>query len=184
MSYANWFGTAGGEIANNTALTTVTQNGSTFTTTINVAPVMFDAGIVISTLKDEQKTTFYRLSNVPPGLYKGGFWWEVGTAATDTWQPKDYIQFSIVTTYNTCNTNPNPSLYAIGPVSANPFYQGIDSTGTSNNGSVVGSHEGTFYVASNQGPQNVDYYCVLEDFADNAFGHYGIMGKPWIMKIG
>lgn len=183
MSYANWNGPGDIQtIPNNTTITTVTQNGSNYLTQVNVVPEVISRNIVLSTMKDEAITTFFQASNVPPGLYKAGFWWEAATSAADVWQPRDYFQFFVasddyIKTPNNSNAN---AYYRTKATYAAPYTEGIDPVGGAN-GSVFGFHEGFLNISS---IQKVNYVAYMEDFADNASNHAVAMGDPYLWKIG
>jgi hypothetical protein len=181
MSYVSWFGTPQ-TIANNTFLTTVTQNGSNYTTLVNSVPSVISRNIVLSTMVDEAVTTFFTASNVPPGLYKAGMWWSVGTGAADVWQARDYVQL-FVAAQDFINTPTNSNAadrYKTRNSVAVPFTEGADPVGGAN-GSVYGQHIGYLNVSS---IQNVNFCAYMEDFADNPTTHTVIMTDPWIQKIG
>jgi len=181
MSYANWFGVPQ-TIPSNTLVTNVTQNGSNYVTSINAVPTVISRNGVLSTMKDEAITTFFTASNVPPGLYKVGFYWNVGTGAGDPWQAGDYYNFFVATKdylNNTSNSNAQ-QLYKSRTTSCVPFTEGVDPVG-SPNGSVTGIHQGFVTVSS---IQNLSFCAYLEDFSDNPTTHTAFLADPFIQKIG
>lgn len=181
MSYANWYGVPQ-TIPSNSLLTTVTQNGNTYTTVVNAVPQVVSRSNVLSTMVDEANTTFFTVPNVQPGLYKAGFWWTCGTGAADLWQPRDYIQFFVAAQdflNNTSNSNAQ-QLYKTKNSVAVPYTEGADPVGGAN-GSVYGQHFGYLNVSS---IQNVNFCAYMEDFSDNPTTHTVIISDPWIQKIG
>lgn len=183
MSYASWLGSAQlATIPNNTVYTTVTQAGSTYTTSVNPVPVLISRNTVLSTMTDEAITTFFTASNVQPGLYKAGFWWTCGTGAADLWQARDFFQFFVAAQDFINNpTNSNAlNLYKTKNSVAVPFTEGADPVGGAN-GSVYGQHIGYLNVSS---IQNVNFCAYMEDFSDNPSTHSVTMGDPWLQKIG
>lgn len=183
MSYASWYGSAQlATIPNNTIFTTVTQNGSNYTTNVNPIPEVISRQQVLSTMVDEVTTTFFTASNVQPGLYKAGMFWQVGTGAADVWQPRDYFQFFVAAQdYINTPTNSNAAaLYKSRNSLACPFTEGIDPVGGAN-GSVAGQHIGYLNVSS---IQNVNFCAYMEDFADNPTTHTVLMSDAWLQKIG
>ena len=181
MSYASWYGTPQ-TIADNTFLTTVSQNGSNYTTLVNSVPSVISRGSVLSTMTDEAITTFFTASNVPPGLYKAGFWWQAGTGAADVWQPRDYFQFFVAAQdfINNSNNTTAATFYKTRESVAVPYTEGADPVGGSN-GTVTGQHSGYLNISS---IQNVNFCAYMEDFADNPTTHAVIIADPWIQKIG
>ena len=181
MSYANWFGTPQ-TIPSNSILTTVTQNGSNYTTVINAVPNVISRTSVLSTMVDEAVTTFFKASNVEPGLYKTGFWWQVGTGAADVWQPRDYFNFYVASDdYLNNPTNSNAQqFYKTNTTSCVPYTEGIDPVGGSN-GTVNGIHTGFLSLSSMQA---ISFVAYMEDFSDNPTTHSVLMANPYIQKIG
>jgi len=184
MSYSSWLGSAQlATIPNNTVYTTVTQNGSNYTTNINPVPTVISRGTVLSTMVDEVITTFFTASNVDPGLYRAGFYWTCGTGAADVWQARDYFQFFVAS--QDFLTNPSNSnavnLYKTKNSVAVPFTEGADPIGGVPNGSVFGQHSGYLNISS---PQTVSFCAYMEDFADNPTSHTVAISDPWLQKIG
>ena len=181
MSYASWYGVSQ-TIPNNATITTVFQNGSNYTTDVNLVPQVISRGLVLSTMTDEVNTLFFTASNVPPGLYKAGFWWQVGTGAADVWQPRDYVQFFVAAQdYINNPSNSNASgFYKTRNSVAVPYTEGADPVGGSN-GSVYGQHSGYLNVSS---IQNVSFCAYMEDFSDNPLTHAVAIADPWLQKIG
>lgn len=182
MSYASWNGNVSQTIPNNTFITAVTQNGSNYTTTVNAVPTVISRNLVLSTMTDEANTIFFRASNVQPGLYKAGFWWQVGTGAADVWQARDYFQFFVAAQdyINTPADSNAANLYKTRNSVAVPFTEGADPVGGAN-GSVYGQHVGYLNVSS---IQNVNFCAYMEDFSDNPTTHSVAMSDAWIQKIG
>jgi hypothetical protein len=181
MSYANWFGTTQ-SITDNTTLTTVTQNGSNYITTINVVPSVISRSSVLSTMVDEVNTIFFTASNVPPGLYKAGMYFQCGTGAADPWEARDYLNFFVASQdfiNNPSNSNA-ASLYKTRNSTVTPFTMGFDPIGAAN-GSVNGQHTGFLTISS---IQNVNFVAYMEDFADNPTTHSVFMSDPYLQKIG
>lgn len=183
MSYANWNGPGSIQtIPNNTVFTSVNQNGSNYTTVINAVPTVLSRNPILSTMQDEKITTFFQASNVQPGLYKAGFYWELGTSSTDVWQARDFASFFVAA--NDYIKSPNDSnafnFYKTRSTTAVPFTEGTDPIGGAN-GTVNGVHCGFLNVSS---VQTVNYCAYLEDFADNASNHTVLMTDPYIQKIG
>ncbi len=160
----------------------MTQNGSNYTTNVNPVPEVISRGSVLSTMVDEVNTTFFTASNVQPGLYKAGMYWQVGTGAADVWQPRDYLQFFVATQdYLNTPTNSNASqLYKTKNSVAVPYTEGADPVGGSN-GTVFGQHFGYLNVSS---IQNVSFCAYMEDFTDNPLTHSVLISDPWLQKIG
>lgn len=181
MSYASWYGVPQ-NIANNATITQVSQNGSNYTTDVNLVPQVISRSLVLSTMVDEVNTIFYTASNVPPGLYKAGMWWQVATGAADPWQPRDYFQFFVCAQdYLNTPTNSNAAgFYKTRNSVAVPYTEGADPVGASN-GSVYGQHQGYLNVSS---IQNVSWVAYMEDFADNPTTHSVAFADPWLQKIG
>lgn len=181
MSYASWYGVPQ-TIANNTTITQVTQNGSNYTTDVNIVPQVISRTPVLSTMVDEVNTTFFTTSNVPPGLYKAGMWWQVGTGAVDVWQPRDYFQLFVCgQDYLNTPLNSNAqAFYKTRNSVAVPYTEGADPVGGSN-GSVYGQHVGYFNISS---MQTVNWVAYMEDFSDNPTTHSVAMSDPWLQKIG
>ncbi len=183
MSYASWYGSAQlASIPNNTIYTSVTQNGSNYTTNVNPVPEVVGRNLILSTMVDEATTTFFTASNVQPGLYKAGFYWQCGTGAADVWQPRDYFTFFVAAQdYINNPTNSNAgNFYKTRSSTACPFTEGIDPIGGAN-GSVSGQHIGYLNVSS---IQTVNFCAYMEDFADNPTTHTVTMGDAWLQKIG
>ena len=183
MSYSSWLGSAQlATIPNNNVFTTVTQNGITYTTNVNAVPEVISRSQVLSTMVDEATTTFFTASNVQPGLYKAGFYWQCSTGAADVWQPRDYFQFFVAAQdfINDPSNSNAVSLYKTRNSVAVPFTEGADPVGGSN-GSVYGQHQGYLNVSS---IQNVSFCAYMEDFSDNPSTHAVLMADPWIQKIG
>jgi hypothetical protein len=183
MSYASWYGTAqGSTIPNNTLFTNVTQNGSNYTTFINAVPQVISRNFVLSTMVDEANTTFFTASNVPPGLYQVGMWWQCATGASDPWQPRDYFQFFVAgQDYLNNPSDSNANTFYKSRVSvAVPYTEGADPIGASN-GSVYGQHIGYVNISS---IQNLNFCAYMEDFSDNPTTHSVLMTDPWLQKIG
>jgi hypothetical protein len=181
MSYASWFGVPQ-TIPNNSILTTVTQNGNTYTTTVNAVPQVISRGTVLSTMVDEVNTTFFTASSVQPGLYKAGFSWQVGTGAADLWQPRDYVSFFVAAQdYLNTPTNSNATaFYKTKNSVAVPYTEGADPI-AGPNGTVYGQHVGYLNVSS---IQNVNFVAYMEDYADNPTSHAVAMSDPWLQKVG
>lgn len=181
MSFASWYGIPQ-NIPNNSILTTVSQNGSNYTTVVNAVPQVISRGSVLSTMVDEVNTIFYTASNVQPGLYKAGMWWTCGTGAIDVWQPRDYFQFFVAAQdyINSSNNSNAQTLYRTRSSYAVPYTEGVDPVGGSN-GSVFGQHYGYLNVSS---IQNVHFCAYMEDFADNPTTHSVLMADPWLQKVG
>lgn len=181
MSYASWYGVPQ-TIANNATITQVTQNGSNYTTNVNLVPQVLSRSPVLSTLVDEANTVFFTASNVPAGLYQAGMWWQAATGAADVWQPRDFLQFFVCAQdYLNTPTNSNAiALYKTRNSVAVPYTEGADPIGGSN-GSVYGQHIGFLNVSS---IQTVNWVCYMEDFADNPVTHSAVISDPWIQKIG
>lgn len=183
MSYASWYGPVQNtSLPNNNVYTTVTQNGSNYTTNVNIVPEVVSRPLVLSTMVDEAVTTFCTVSNVQPGLYKAGMWWTCGTGAADVWQPRDYFQFFVagqdwIKDPNNVNA---ANFYKTKNSVAVPFTEGADPVGGAN-GSVYGQHTGFLNVSS---IQNVNFCAYMEDFADNPTTHSVAMGDFYIQKIG
>jgi hypothetical protein len=183
MSYASWNGPGAIQtIPNNTTITTVNQNGSNYQTTVNLVPEVIDRGFLLSTMKDEAVTTFFQASNVPPGLYKAGFWWQAGTGAADPWQARDYFSFFVASDdYLKTPLNSNAgAFYKTKSTYTVPFTEGIDPIGAAN-GSSYGIHQGFLNISS---IQKVNFCAFMEDFADNPNTHSVAMGDPFLQKIG
>lgn len=182
MSYASWNGNTNQSIPSNTLITQVTQNGSNYTTTINAVPEVISRSTVLSTMTDEVVTKFFTASNVQPGLYKAGFWWDVGTGAADLWQQRDYFQFFVAAQdyLNTPSDSNASALYKTKNSVAVPFTEGADPIGGAN-GSVYGQHSGYLNISS---VQNVSFCAYMEDFSDNPTTHSVAMADPWLQKIG
>lgn len=181
MSYASWYGTPQ-PITDNTFITTVSQNGDTYTTTVNAVPSVISRGSVLSTMVDEVNTTFFTTANVTPGLYKAGCWFAVGTGAADVWQPRDYVSIFVASQdylNNTANSNA-VTLYKTRNSVAVPYTEGADPVGGSN-GTVFGQHVGYLNISS---IQTVNWCAYMEDFADNPTTHTVTIADPWIQKIG
>lgn len=181
MSYASWYGVPQ-TIANNATITQVTQNGSNYTTNVNLVPQVISRTSVLSTLTDEVNTIFFTASNVPSGLYQAGMWWQAATGAADVWQPRDFLQFFVCAQdfLNTPSNSNAVNFYKTRNSVAVPYTEGADPIGGSN-GSVYGQHIGFLNVSS---IQNVNWVCYMEDFADNPVTHSAIIADPWIQKIG
>lgn len=183
MSYASWNGPGAIQtIPNNTTITNVNQNGSNYQTTVNLVPEVINRGILLSTMKDEAITTFFQASNVPPGLYKAGFWWQAGTGAADVWQARDYFSFFVSSDdflKTPLNSNAG-AFYKTRSTYAVPFTEGVDPLGAAN-GSVYGVHQGFLNISS---IQKVNFCAFMEDFADNPNTHSVAMGDPFLQKIG
>lgn len=183
MSYANWNGPGDIQtIPNNTTITTVTQNGSNYLTQVNVVPEVISRNLLLSTMKDEQVTTFFQASNVPPGLYKAGMWWTCGTGAADPWQARDYFQFFVASDdyLRSPNDSNAAAYYKTKNTYAVPFTEGVDPVGTSN-GSVYGVHQGFLNISS---IQKVNFCAYMEDFSDNPTTHSVALGDAFLQKIG
>jgi hypothetical protein len=183
MSYASWYGAAQQDsIPSNNVYTSVTQNGSNYTTNVNVVPEVVQRTQVLSTMVDEAVTTFCTLSNVQPGLYKAGMYWTCGTGAADVWQAGDYFNFFVAAQdYINNPTNSNAAgFYKTRNSVAVPFTMGADPVGGAN-GSVYGQHVGFLNVSS---IQNVNWCAYMEDFADNPTTHSVLMTDFFIQKIG
>lgn len=181
MSYASWFGTPQ-TIPNNTLVTTVSQNGSNYTTSVNAVPSVIDRGAVLSTMADEAVTTFFSAKDVPPGLYKAGCWFEVATGAADVWQPRDYVNIFVAADdyINTPNNSNAAQFYKTRNTTVVPYTMGADPVGGSN-GSVFLQHFGFLNVSSIQG---VNWCAYMEDFADNPTTHAVAIADPFLQKIG
>lgn len=181
MSYASWYGTPQ-TIADNTFLTTVSQNGSNYTTLVNAVPSVVGRNLVLSTMVDEVNTIFFTASNVPPGLYKAGFWWQVGTGAADPWQPRDFFQFFVAAQdfINTPTNSNAAGFYKTRNSVAVPYTEGADPVGGSN-GTVTGQHTGYLNVSS---IQTVSFVAYMEDFSDNPVTHTVAMADAYLQKIG
>lgn len=183
MSYASWFGPGAIDtIPNNTTITSVTQNGSNYTTSINVAPTVISRNSLLSTMVDEVTTTFFQTSNVQPGLYEAGFWYSVGTTASDVWTSNDYFSFFVASQdfINNPNDGNAQTYYKTRSTYVNPYFEGVSPTG-GYNGTVQGTHRGFINVSS---IQTVSYCAFMEDYADNASNHSVVMADPYIRKIG
>lgn len=183
MSYASWYGSAQlNTIPNNTVYTSVTQNGSNYTTNVNPVPEVIARSGVLSTMVDEANTTFFTACNVQPGLYKVGMYWQVGTGAADVWQPRDYINFFVAAQdYLNTPTNSNAEeFYKTRNSVAVPYTEGVDPIG-SPNGTVFGQHTGFLNVSS---IQNINFCAYMEDFADNPTTHAVYMTDAYLQKIG
>jgi hypothetical protein len=182
MAYSSWNGSAQlATIPNNTVFTTVYQNGSNYTTSINAVPEVITRSTVLSTMVDEVNTIFFTASNVQPGLYKAGFYWTCGTGAADVWQPRDYFQFYVCAQdYLNAPTNSNAYLWKTRNSVAVPYTEGADPISGAN-GSVFGQHTGFLNVSS---IQNVSFVAYMEDFSDNPSTHSVAMSDPWLQKIG
>lgn len=183
MSYASWFGSAQQDsVPNNSVLTSVFQNGSNYETIVNVVPQVISRTPVLSTMTDEVNTIFFTASNVEPGLYKAGMWWQCGTGAADVWQPRDYFQFFVAgQDYINNPTNSNAqNLYKTKNSVAVPYTEGADPIGGAN-GSVYGQHQGYLNLSS---IQTVNFCAYMEDFSDNPTTHAVILSDPWLQKIG
>lgn len=181
MSYPSWFGVPQ-TIANNATITTVSQNGSNYVTDVNVVPQVISRGSVLSTMVDEVNTIFFTASNVPPGLYRAGMYWQVGTGAADVWQARDYIQFFVSTQDylgNTSNSNA-ATFYKTRNSVAVPFTEGADPVGGAN-GTVFGQHQGYLTVST---MQTISWCAFMEDFSDNPTTHAVALADPWLQKIG
>lgn len=184
MSYASWNGPGSIEtIPNNTVFTTVSQNGSNYLTTVNAVPEVISRNSVLSTMVDEQLTTFFQASNVPAGLYKAGFWWQAGTGASDVWQPRDYFSFTVAAQdYINTPSNSNASqFYRTRSTYAVPYTEGVDPIAPGPNGSVYGIHQGFLNVSS---MQTVSFCAFMEDFADNPTTHSVAIADPFLQKVG
>jgi len=182
-SYASWYGSAQlNTIPNNNVFTNVTQNCSNYTTNVNPVPEVISRSIVLSTMVDEAVTTFFTASNVPPGLYKAGMYYNVGTGAVDVWQPRDYFNFFVATQdYLNNPTNSNAvNFYKTKTTNVVPYTMGVDPVGGAN-GSVLGMHQGFLNVSS---IQNVSFCAYMEDFSDNPVSHTCALGDAFIQKIG
>jgi hypothetical protein len=183
MSFASWYGSAQlNTIPNNNVFTSVVQNNSNYTTNVNVVPEVISRTPILSTMTDEVNTTFFTASNVQPGLYKAGMYFQCGTGAADPWQSRDYFNFFVASQDFLNNpTNSNAaSLYKTRTSTVTPFTEGFDPIGGAN-GSVNGQHSGYLNVSS---VQNVNFVAFMEDFADNPNTHSVFMTDPWIQKIG
>ena len=183
MSYASWYGSAQlNTIPNNNVYTSVTQNGSNYTTNVNPVPEVISRSGVLSTMVDEANTTFFTASNVQPGLYKAGMYWQVGTGAADVWQPRDYFNFFVAAQdYINTPTNSNAGqFYKTRNSVAVPYTEGADPIANPN-GSVYGQHTGFLNVSS---IQNVNFCAYMEDFADNPTTHSVYMTDAYLQKIG
>lgn len=184
MSYASWLGSAQlATIPNNNVFTSVTQNGSNYTTNVNPVPEVISRNSVLSTMVDEAITTFFTASNVQPGLYKAGFYWQCGTGAADVWQARDYFQFFVASQdfiNNPSNSNA-VNLYKTRNSVAVPFTEGADPIGGVPNGSVFGQHTGFLNISS---IQNVNFCAFMEDFSDNPTTHTVLIADPYLQKIG
>lgn len=183
MSYASWYGTAAlNTIPNNNVFTSVVQNGSNITTNVNVVPEVISRTPVLSTMVDEVRTTFFTASNVQPGLYKAGMYFQCGTGAADPWEARDFLQFFVASQdfmNNPSNSNA-ANLFKTRTTTITPFTEGFDPIGSAN-GSVNGQHSGYLNVSS---IQNVNFVAFLEDFSDNPVTHSVFMADPWLQKIG
>lgn len=181
MSYANWYGSIQ-TIPTNSINTNVFQNGSNYTTTVNVVPQVISRTTVLSTMVDEATTTFFSTSNIDPGLYQVGFWWQCGTSAVDVWQPRDYFNFFVATDdfLRTPSNNNAATFYKSRNSYAVPYTEGVDPLGGAN-GSVFGQHIGYVNVSS---IQKLNFCAFMEDFADNPTSHSVAIADPWIQKIG
>lgn len=183
MSYASWFGPGSIEtIPNNTTITTVTQNGSNYATSVNLVPEVISRQQVLSTMTDEAITTFFTASNVPPGLYYAGVGYNVGTSAVDVWQPRDFFQIFVASAdFLKTPTNSNASLfYKTKNTLLAPYYSGADPVG-GQNGSMQGQHAGFLNLSTMQA---VSFCAYMEDFSDNPTAHSVTLYDPWIQKIG
>jgi hypothetical protein len=183
MSFATWNGPGSIEtIPNNTAFTTVNQNGQSYLTTINVVPEVISRQPVLSTMVDEVNTTFFTASNVPAGLYKAGMYFQCGTGAADPWQARDYFSFFVASQdyLNLPNDSNAASFYKTRNSTVTPFTEGFDPIAGAN-GSVNGQHTGFLTVSS---IQNVNFCAYMEDFADNPTTHSVFMTDPYLQKIG
>ena len=183
MSYASWFGSAQlATIPNNTVFTSVTQNGSNYTTSVNAVPEVVSRGSVLSTMVDEVNTTFFTASNVQPGLYKAGMFYSVGTGTADPFQARDYVDFFVASQdflNDPTNSNAN-TFYKTRRTTVNPFASGFDPIVTGA-GTVNGTHTGYLNISS---IQNVNFCAYMEDFADNPSTHSVLLADPWLQKIG
>ena len=182
MSYASWFGVEQ-TIPNNSAITQVSQNGSNYTTTVNVVPQVLSRTSVLSTMVDEARTTFFTASNVSPGLYKAGLYYQIGTGAADVWQIGDYVSVYVAgQDYMNNPTNGNAqTFYRTRPTTVNPYYGVSPTASNAPNGSLFGQHYGYLNISS---IQNVNWVAFMEDFADNPATHAVVLADPWIQKIG
>lgn len=183
MSYASWYGSAQlATIPNNTVFTNVTQNGSNYTTNVNVVPELISRTAVLSTMVDEVNTTFFTATNVEPGLYRAGMYWTCATGAAAPWQARDYFQFFVAAQdyLNTPTDTNAANLYKTRNSVAVPFTEGADPI-TAANGTVYGQHVGYLSVSS---IQNVNFCAYMEDFDDNPGTHAVFMTDPWLQKIG
>jgi len=183
MSYASWYGAAqNSAVPDNNVYTTVTQNGSNYTTNVNVVPEVISRTSVLSTMVDEVTTTFFSVSNVQPGLYKAGMYFQCGTGAADVWQARDYLNFFVASQdfLNNPNNSNAASRYKTRNSTVTPFTMGFDPIGGAN-GSVNGQHYGFLEISS---PQTVNFCAYMEDFADNPTTHSVFMTDPFIQKIG
>lgn len=183
MSYASWYGSAQlNTIPNNNVFTSVVQNGSAYTTNVNVVPEVISRTPVLSTMVDEVTTTFFTASNVQPGFYKAGLYFQCGTGAADPWQSRDYLNFFVASQdYLNNPTNSNAaSFYKTRTSTVTPFTMGFDPIAGAN-GSVNGQHIGFLNVSS---VQNVNFCSYMEDFADNPTTHSVFMADPFLQKIG
>lgn len=181
MSYASWYGVPQ-TIANNTTITQVSQNGSNYTTDVNIVPQVISRTLVLSTMQDEVNTIFFTASNVPPGLYKAGMWWQVGTGAADPWQPRDFTQFFVCAQdyLNTPSNSNAANFYKTRNSVTVPYTEGADPIGSSN-GTTTGQHCGFLNVSS---IQNVSWVAYMEDFNDVPISHAVAMTDAWLQKIG
>jgi hypothetical protein len=183
MSFASWNGPGSIEtIPNNTAFTTVNQNGQSYLTTINVVPEVISRNFVLSTMVDEVITTFFTASNVPPGLYKAGMFYSVGTGTADPFQPRDYFDFFVASQdyLNLPNDSNASQFYRTRRSTVNPFAEGFDPIVTGA-GTVNGQHTGFLNVSS---IQNVSFCSFMEDFGDNPATHSVFIADPYLQKIG
>lgn len=182
-SYASWYGPAQlATIPNNSVYTTVTQNGSNYTTNVDVVPQVISRSVVLSTMVDEVRTVFFTAPDVPPGLYKAGMYWQCATGASDPWQARDYFQF-FVAAQDFLNTPTNSNagqFYKTRNSVAVPFTEGADPIGGAN-GSVYGQHIGYLNVSS---IQTVNWCAYMEDSGDNPATHSVLMTDAWLQKIG
>ena len=181
MSYASWYG-APQPITDNTFLTTVTQEGKTYTTTVNAVPSVISRDIVLSTMVDEVNTSFFTVKDVPPGLYKAGCWFQVGTGAADVWQARDYVSIFVASQdflNNPSNSNAINYYKTRNSVTV-PFTEGADPVGGAN-GSVFGQHTGFLNLSS---IQSVSWCAYMEDFNDAPLTHTVILADPFLQKIG
>jgi hypothetical protein len=131
---------------------------------------------------DEVNTIFFTASNVPPGLYNAGLYFQCGTGSADPWQARDFVKFFVASQdYINDPTNSNAAtFYKTRNSSVNPFAMGFDPI-VAGGGSVNGQHSGYLNISS---IQNVNFVAFMEDFADNPSTHSVFMADPWLQKIG